>query len=154
MKTRLLLLLLGAVLVGRDAGAQDTSRVVGIRPPATVATHRFTDEASLQLFNGIQELKSGTAAYGLVRVLGLWGPHAGLDCGCLTQNLIIAFNVDGDDLSAFRLGPLLDPVVDSITTEITRPAVYITYGLPASLQSMRVTVLPDRLAVTALPRSR
>ena len=126
----------------------DSTSVLGIQPPSQIASSAFRDEGSLRLFNSLRVLSEGMAAHGQLRVLSLWGPHSRLDCGCLTSNLIIAFNLDGDELSAFRLGPLLDPVVDSLATERDVPVVYLTYGLSSARRSMRVDVLADRLAIT------
>ncbi len=156
MRIRLVVLTFIVASTATTAPAQtaDSAGVLGIRAPDRVATSAFKDEASLRLFSSIRVLSEGAAAYGQLRVLGFWGPHAGLDCGCLTTNLVIAFNLDGDELSAFRLGPLLDPVVDSLTTEGAKPIAYVTYGLAGAQRSMRVEVRADRLTVSAVrPRA-
>ena len=153
MLTRTVLLVAITAAAPSVVAAQvvDSTSVLGIRPPSQVASSVFRDEGSLRLFNSLRVLSEGMAAHGQLRVLSFWGPHSRLDCGCLTSNLIIAFNLDGEELSAYRLGPLLDPVVDSLSTERDAPVVYLTYGLSSARRSMRVDVLADRLAITEVP---
>ena len=143
-----------SLLLPGVGSAQDTVGVKGIAAAARIATSRFSDESSLRLFNSLSVMAEGMAAHGQLRVLSIWGPSAGLDCDCLTLNLIVAFNLDGYDLSAFRLGPLLDPVVDSLSTERDRPVVYLTYGMDTARKGLRVEVLKDQLSLTQVPLRR
>jgi hypothetical protein len=84
-----------------------------------------------------------------VRVLSTWGTYAGLDCDCLTSHVFVATNLDGEELRLFQLGPLLDPVVDSLVTEASKPTVYLSYGLAAQRLHLRVGIALDRLSITS-----
>ena len=147
-------LLLGLTSIPVAAlSAQDSAVVRGIQPPNTIRPTLMTAADFVRLVNSVQVLadKSAGVPRVQVRVISVWGSSARLDCDCLTSRLYIGLNEDGQTLRAYRLPELLDPKVDSITTESNDPVIYVSYGLPASLRHARVVAA--RSGVRVAPAS-
>jgi hypothetical protein len=130
--------------------AQDSTGVRGIRSPSTLRPTPVTANDFLRLVNSIEVLADSSAGVPRlrVRVISVWGSSAHLDCDCLTSRLDIGLNEDGQTLRAYRLPELLDPKVDSITTEKTDPVIYLSYGLPAALRRARIVATLSGVRVT------
>jgi hypothetical protein len=151
-------IVIATALAGVHSGtalAQD-SVPLGIDPPAAIRVEAIGDTALVRLFNSVDVLARGAAGVPLlfVSVIGIWGPHAGLDGGALTTQVYIALNDDGIDMRLYRIGPLLDPNVECITTENDGAVIYINYGLAETRQRARVQASLRRLNIAEADNGR
>lgn len=151
MKTLALMLITGLVLTAppSDLNAQDGP--LGMPSPDSVLAETIEDTSLVMMLASIEVLGKGFVGVpGIqVRVLATWGQWARLDSGELTQHVFVSLNMDGFDYRGFKLGELLRPKVECIKTEDGTPVMYISYGLPATRQWIRVETDFESLQTSA-----
>ncbi len=120
-------------------------RPKGVPAPTAIAGRPVWDTSFVRVLNAPELLAEGAAGRPQlrVRVTGVLGAWAELDCDCLLTTLYIAVSDGAEDeatLRAFRLPGLLDPKIDSLVTEADVPVLYVSYGLASQRRIARLAV--------------
>lgn len=146
----LVLLVAGA---GPSVLAQESTGIRGVPAPARIVGAPVRDSSFVRLLNGIRVLAEGFVGVpGVqVRVLGAWGVWSGQDCDCVTTDLYVAVNEDGETMAVHRLPTLLDPVVDSLKTEQRQAVAYVTYGPGRTRQRAKLIINMAGVRATSVP---
>ena len=152
MKTLTLMFITVLILtvVASDLGGQDAGPL-GMPSPDSVFTETIEDTSFVKILTSVEVLGEGFVGVPSikVRVLATWGQWARLDSGEITLKVFLALNMDGFEFRGFKLGELLRPAVECIKTEDEAPVVYMSYGLPATRQWIRIETDFESIQVSA-----
>lgn len=133
--------------------AQDTVVLRGVPSPEGIVATPVRDSSFVRLLNGIHVLAEGMVGIpGIqVRLLGAWGEWSGQDCDCVTTDVYVALNEDGETMALHRLPTLLDPVVDSLKTEQRQAVAYLTYGPGLGRRHVRLAIAMSGVRARRVP---